>query len=64
MEIGYKQKKINGEPILFFFNIRLKPDIGQTDTPQPQENDKAVKQNANSGNDEPPLDEIPFQGGK
>jgi phage/plasmid-associated DNA primase len=64
MEINYKQKKINGEPVLCFFNIRLKPDIGQKGALQSPENGKAVKQNLNSGNNsgsnEPPPDEIPF----
>jgi phage/plasmid-associated DNA primase len=61
MEIGYKQKKINGEPVLCFFNVRLKPDIGQRDTLRPPENDKTIKQEINSGSsDEPPPEEIPF----
>jgi hypothetical protein len=61
MEINYKQKKINGEPVLCFFNIRLKPDTGQTDTPRPPENDKTIRQDINSGNNnEPPPEEIPF----
>jgi phage/plasmid-associated DNA primase len=60
MEIVYKQKKINGVPVLCFFNIRLKPDIGQMDTPKPQENDGAGKQDFSSGNNEPPPEEAPF----
>jgi P4 family phage/plasmid primase-like protien len=60
MEIKYKQKKINGEPVLCFFNIRLKPDIGQKGALQSPENDKAAKQDINSGFSEPPPEEIPF----
>jgi P4 family phage/plasmid primase-like protien len=63
MEINYKQKKIKGEPVLCFFNIRLKPDIGQTDmSPLPWENDRVVKNNNNSrdGSGNPPPEEIPF----
>jgi hypothetical protein len=58
MEINYKQKKINGEPVLCFFNIRLKPDIGQTDASRPPEDNKGSIQNNDSGN--PPPEEIPF----
>jgi phage/plasmid-associated DNA primase len=42
MEINYKQKKINGDPILCFFNIRLKPWTGKTEQPALEEDKKEV----------------------
>jgi phage/plasmid-associated DNA primase len=62
MEINYKQKKINGEPVLCFFNIRLKTWSGKTEEPAPKETTNPVANN-NPGlsySKEPPEDEIPF----
>jgi hypothetical protein len=63
MEINYKQKKINGEPILCFFNVRLKPYSGKTEEPAPKDDDKSITDNSyDSGKyaDAPPEDEMPF----
>jgi P4 family phage/plasmid primase-like protien len=63
MEINYKQKKINGEPVLCFFNVKLKPFMGKTEQPNlPEEKggDTAGRgYNPGQGADVPP-DEIPF----
>ena len=48
MEIDYRQKKINGEPILCFFNVKLKPWEGKTEQPSLPAGDKTpdgAKQN-------------------
>ena len=37
-QVVQKQKKINKEPVLCFFNVRLKADTGKTDDPRPEEN--------------------------
>jgi len=40
--VGYKQKKINGNPELCFFNIKFKPDTGQTAEPRPEDDKPAA----------------------
>ena len=40
-QVVQKQKKIKGEPISCFFNVRLKEDTGKTDDPRPEENSPA-----------------------
>jgi hypothetical protein len=61
MEINYKQKKINGEPILCFFNVRLKPYSGKTAEPAPKDDEPVTNdsQGADYSN-APPEDEMPF----
>jgi hypothetical protein len=53
-------EKINGDPVLCFFNVRLKPDIGQKGALQSSESDKSAKQDFNSKSNEPPPEEILF----
>jgi phage/plasmid-associated DNA primase/5S rRNA maturation endonuclease (ribonuclease M5) len=55
IEINYKQKKINGEPVLCFFNVRLKPLSGKTEEPGAG-GGKIINDNRR----EPPEDEMPF----
>jgi phage/plasmid-associated DNA primase len=52
MEINYKQKKINREPVFCFFNIKLKAMTRKAVQPN-------LPENSNKGTDMPP-DEIPF----
>ena len=52
-QIVQKQKKINGEPILCFFNIKLKADTGKTEEPRPEDLFSVVKA--------APPDENPFE---
>jgi phage/plasmid-associated DNA primase len=59
MEIDYRQKKINGEPVLCFFNVKLKPWEGKTDQPGLPEGKKGA---GNKNLDAPPpsLEDMPF----
>jgi P4 family phage/plasmid primase-like protien len=62
MEINYKQKKINGDPVLCFFNIKLKPFTGKTEQPNlPEEKKKEPSRgfSPGKGSDDPP-DGMPF----
>ena len=61
--INYKQKKIDGNPELCFFNIRLKPFEGKTEQPalkdsSKNDNDTGIN---NYDNYEVPPDENPFE---
>ena len=55
LEIHYKQKKINGNPELCFFNVRLKPFEGKTAEPSLLPDDKNT-----ISDDIPPPEENPF----
>jgi hypothetical protein len=57
MEINYKQKKINGEPVLCFFNIKLKPFESKLVQPKLPES-QAPK--AAQDNEPPGPDDMPF----
>ncbi|GHV79170.1 hypothetical protein AGMMS49944_09610 [Spirochaetia bacterium] len=59
VEINYKQKKINGEPVLCFFNIRLKPFTGKTEEPSIPDIKPEADYGSNYKGDKPP-DEMPF----
>jgi hypothetical protein len=61
MEIDYRQKKINGEPILCFFNVKLKPWEGKTDQPSLAPEGAKQKEPAPDMDAPPPGDEdMPF----
>jgi hypothetical protein len=61
MEIDYRQKKIRGEPVLCFFNIKLKPFTEKTEQPSlPEEKDGASRVPGSGKGAEAPPDEIPF----
>jgi hypothetical protein len=56
--LGYKQKKINGNPELCFFNIKFKPDTGQTAEPRPEDETTAAINKINKSS--APPDDDPF----
>ena len=61
LEINYKQKKINGNPELCFFNVKLKPYEGKTEQPSldDSQNQTAYNNTTIDYSQEPP-DENPF----
>ena len=63
LEINYKQKKIDGNPELCFFNIRLKPFEGKTEQPALKDSSKNDNRTGinNYDNYEVPPDENPFE---
>jgi phage/plasmid-associated DNA primase len=61
MEIDYRQKKINGEPILCFFNVKLKTWTGKTEQPSLSEEKRRADPAAGGNDPEPPKPEdMPF----
>jgi phage/plasmid-associated DNA primase len=56
-EINYKQKKINGEPVLCFFNIKLKPFESKSVQPKLPESQTPK---ADQDNEPPGPDDMPF----
>ena len=63
LEINYKQKKIDGNPELCFFNIRLKPFEGKIEQPALKDSSKNDNRTGinNYDNYEVPPDENPFE---
>jgi hypothetical protein len=61
IEISNKQKKINGEPVLCFVNVRLKPYSGKTEEPAPKDEGPVTNNSKDADySNAPPEDEIPF----
>jgi len=60
IEINRKQKKINGEPILCFFNVKLKPWGGKVEQPSLEEDKMPWEENKAQAADIPPDEEMPF----
>jgi phage/plasmid-associated DNA primase len=61
MEINQKQKKINGEPVLCFYNVRLKPWGGKVEQPSLKDDTPEQKgPNVPGSYNGPPEEEMPF----
>lgn len=61
LEINYKQKKINGNPELCFFNVKLKPYEGKTEQPSLDDSqNQTVYNNTTIDYSQEPPDENPF----
>lgn len=59
LEINYKQKKIEGNPELCFFNVRLKPLEGHAETP-PAKGEKKKSKTIKKAKEEPKQETIKF----
>jgi len=59
--LNYRQKKINGEPHLVFFNIRLKPWDEKVRDTKPEDDNTPEKEIVKNYESPPPPDENPFE---